>query len=131
MTSFAISQTVLDSTKVKDSITCIPNSQLRQAIKIIEYGKIVQKELTLTKTGVKILEDRIKIKDSIIYQYKLKDSLWKKDYTLLTIENLNMKGEVGNQQKIADNYKKQLNKHKIDKWLFLAAGFALGKFVVK
>ena len=61
-----------------DSVTCIPNTQLRKAINLIENGKVVKKELELSNERTVLLEYRISTKDSIISQYVKKEDNWKK-----------------------------------------------------
>jgi hypothetical protein len=91
MKSQVISQTY-------DSSTLIPNSQLRKAINLIENGKIVQEELTLTKEREKYLENRLKIKDSILFHFATKEQYYKK------IDS-NHKIEIGNFKQVISNDK--------------------------
>ena len=72
MTSKSISQ------NLNDSVTCIPNTQLRLAINLIEKGKVTQEELDSTKQLVNYLNKRITTKDSLLYRYGQKDQVWKK-----------------------------------------------------
>lgn len=115
MKSQVISQTY-------DSSTLIPNSQLRKAINLIENGKIVLEELKLTKEREKYLENRLKIKDSILLHFSTKEEYYKK------IDS-NYKIEMGNYKQVIfnDNLVLQLKNSKIiglkrKKWLFLAVG---------
>ena len=66
------------SQNLNDSVTCIPNYQLRKAINLIEKGKVTQEELDSTKQLVIYLNKRITTKDSIILRYGQKDQYWKK-----------------------------------------------------
>ena len=91
MTSKGISQTL-------DSVTCIPNSQLRIAINLIEKGKITQQELDSTQELVKYLDKRIATKDSLLLRYGQKDLYWKK------IDSVN-KAKIVNLNSIIDNDK--------------------------
>ena len=91
MTSRGISQTL-------DSVTCIPNSQLRIAINLIEKGKITQQELDSTQELVKYLDKRIATKDSLLLRYGQKDLYWKK------IDSVN-KAKIVNLNSIIDNDK--------------------------
>lgn len=88
-------------------------------------------ELDLTKNKVKILEDRIAIKDSIIAQHVKKDSLYSR--VLWAYE-----GSIDNWKKILSNteesyrYQLKLNKrHKITRWLSMLSGIGVGYFVFK
>lgn len=46
--------------------TIVPNEQLRAALKLIEKGKLCEKELSLLGRQVVMLENRLNIKDSIV-----------------------------------------------------------------
>lgn len=92
------------SQNLNDSVTCIPNVQLRKAINLIEKGKIVQEELDSTKQLVLYLNKRIDTKDSILIRYGQKDQYWKK------IDGVN-KEKIGNLNKVIDNQNKVIEIH--------------------
>jgi len=105
----------------------LPNSQLRGAIKEIEKCKIIKEELDFTKTSVSILQNRIKIKDSVIGIYIIKDSLYEKRNlnSELAIQNLNK--QIENHKQIDSVYKNIVRKQKIVNMIGGAvAGFVLG-----
>lgn len=52
-------------TRYSDS-TIVPNEQLRAALKLIEKGKLCEKELGHIGKQVSLLENRLKIKDSVV-----------------------------------------------------------------
>lgn len=56
----AISQTS------NDSLTCIPNSQLKIAAKLIERGRVDSAELSFQKKAASLLSEQIQVKESII-----------------------------------------------------------------
>ena len=56
------------------SQTIIDNNKLRDALKLIEMGKIDREKVKLYQEQVIFLNERIAIKDSIIRTYNLKDS---------------------------------------------------------
>ena len=122
LTLLAISQTQ------SDSVTCIPNSKLRKAIKEIENCKIVREELELTQNSVSILENRLTIKDSIIVGYMTKDSLWstKSSNYEQMISNLNK--QLFNEKKISSIYSVKNKILKLNKWLYGAGGLLIGVF---
>jgi hypothetical protein len=83
-----------------DSVTCIPNSQLKLAIVKIEQGKLVKQELDLTNEKVNLLEGRLVLKDSVITFLKEKDALnnkmmWSYEATIANyktiVDNLDQK----------------------------------------
>ena len=115
MKSQVISQTY-------DSSTLIPNSQLRKAINLIENGKIVQEELTLTKEREKYLENRLKIKDSILFHFATKEQYYKKIDSNYKIEIGNFKQVISNDKLIYNLQSSKIVGLKRKKWLFLAIG---------
>ena len=123
LTTFAGTSQIIN----KDTITCLPNSQLRSVIKEIEKSKIIKEELDFTKTSVSILQNRIKIKDSVIGIYIIKDSLYEKRNlnSELAIQNLNK--QIENHKQIDSVYKNIVRKQKIVNMIGGAvAGFVLG-----
>ena len=116
---------------VSDSTTAIPNSQLRKAINIIEKGKLVQAELELTKEKVIILEAMIDTKDTIIYNYSLKDVEWNKFYKNYQTESNNNKQYQANTQRIFEKQELTIKRSKKSKYLFLAIGLGLGLYLHK
>lgn len=112
--------------QTSDSVTCLPNSQLRKAISLIEKGKVTEKELELTKEKMALLEARLTNKDSVINHY----SLLENDY----------KAIVKNQEKIihdnnvqASNYEqiislktKQFRNQVKKKWVAIGVGVVIG-----
>lgn len=117
--------------QTSDSVTCIPNVQLRKAINLIERGKVVEEELQLTKENVSFLQKRLDKKDSIIYKYAVRDLTWKKvdSNNRIQIDNLNK--YVSNSQKIFEIRDKQLKRERKKKWLFLLGGIATSYFIIK
>lgn len=108
------------------SVTCIPNSELRIAIKKIETCKIIQEELDLTKVSVALLKDRIKIKDSIIRTYDLVEDEYKNKIKIYdsSISNLNL--QVANQKSISNIYRAISKKNK---YIYGFVGLVIGVIV--
>jgi len=114
-----------------DSVTCIPNSQLRRAINIIENGKIVKQELELSKERSVVLEYRIATKDSIISQYINKESNWIKIDENQKKQIVNYKDYVKNSQRIFEEQRKRIKGLKFKKWAGILAGFGIGYVIAK
>jgi hypothetical protein len=114
-----------------DSVTCIPNSQLRRAITIIENGKVVKQELELTKERSVWLEYRISTKDSIISQYQQKEDNWKKIDSNYKSRISNYQQYTKNSQTIFEEQRKQIRGLKFKKWLGILAGFGIGYVIAK
>ena len=105
-----------------DSITCIPNSQLRKAINLIEKGKVVQEELNLTKERSNYLENRLNIKDSIIFHYASKEQYYKKIDSNYNVEIGNYKQVIFNDKIIYNLQNSKIVGLKRKKWFYLAIG---------
>ncbi len=114
-----------------DSVTCIPNSQLKLAIVKIEQGKLVKQELDLTNEKVNLLEGRLVLKDSVITFLKEKDALnnkmmWSYEATIANyktiVDNLDQKYKL--QRSIA-------RRQKLAKWGTFIAGLGGGFLIFR
>lgn len=114
-----------------DSVTCIPNSQLRKAINIIENGKVVKQELELSKERYVILEYRIATKDSIISQYINKEKNWIKIDENHKKQIINYEDYTKNTQRIFEEQRKRIRGLKFKKWAGILAGFGIGYVIAK
>jgi hypothetical protein len=124
MKSQGISQT-------SDSVTCIPNVQLRKAINLIENAKVIQEELELTKQRDSFLERRIILKDSIILKYGIKEINWKRMDASYQKQIENDKQYQANTQRIFEQQRKQIRRQKWSKWAMLVAGVGAGYLIQK
>jgi hypothetical protein len=125
MTSKGISQ------NSNDSVTCIPNYQLRNAINLIEQGKVAQEELDSTKQLVVYLNKRITTKDSILLRYGQKDQYWKKIDGVNKEKIGNLNQVIDNQNKVIGIQSKSIRRGKIGKFAMLALGFGAGIIISK
>ena len=125
MTSKGISQ------NSNDSVTCIPNYQLRKAINLIEQGKVAQEELDSTKQLVVYLNKRITTKDSILLRYGQKDQYWKKIDGVNKEKIGNLNQVIDNQNKVIGIQSKSIRRGKIGKFAMLALGFGAGIIISK
>ena len=114
-----------------DSVTCLPNSQLKAAIVKIEQGKLVKQELDLTNEKVSLLEGRIVLKDSIITFLREKDAINNK--MMWSFEDT-----IDNYKKMLDNldqkYKLQRSiarRQKLAKWGTFIAGLGGGYLIFR
>ena len=114
------------SQKTSDSITCVPNSKLRKAIKEIEDCKIVKEELAATQGSVTILENQINIKDNIINKYDKKDSLFRENVKNLESVVILKDKEILNHKAILAIQNIKIQTLKINKWLYAGGGFFIG-----
>ena len=124
MTSRGISQTL-------DSVTCIPNSQLRIAINLIEKGKITQEELDSTKQLVTFLNKRIEKKDSILIRYGQKDQYWKRIDSVNKAKITNLSTIIENDKKIYTIQDQTIKKQKKLGLVKLGLGVVIGLFIAK
>jgi hypothetical protein len=114
-----------------DSVTCIPNTQLRKAINLIENGKVVKKELELSNERTVLLEYRISTKDSVIGQYVNKEGNWKKIDANYKTQIFHYEEYGKNTQKIFEQQRKQIRGLKFKKWVGILAGFGIGYVIAK
>ena len=121
----SISQTASNS----DSITCIPNSQLKKAINIIETGKVVKAELNATKAKVSIQDSLLTIKDSIIIKYQKKELITSSQIEGYKMAVDNYKKSLANAELTYGIQSLKLAKQKAKKWIALAIGFGAGFLV--
>ncbi len=125
MTSKGISQ------NLNDSVTCIPNEQLRKAINLIEQGKITKEELDSTKQLVLYLNKRINTKDSILIRYGQKDQYWKKIDGVNKEKIGNLNQVISNQNKVIEIKDSTIRKQKKIGIMKLLLGVTLGFFIAK
>jgi hypothetical protein len=114
-----------------DSVTCIPNSQLKLAIVKIEQGKLVKQELDLTNEKVNLLEGRLVLKDSVITFLKEKDALNNKMMWSYEATIANYKTIVDN---LDQKYKLQRSisrRQKLAKWGTFIAGLGGGFLIFR
>ena len=122
--SVGISQTSSDT-------TCLPNSQLKKAINLIERGKVAEEELGHSKQLVTVLENKVTVKDSVINKLFAEKDI----YTALI---KNFEQEVANDKNIIKNLEKSITlekrisrKQKLSKWVVGLAGIGLGLLIAK
>lgn len=65
-TTILIVSQAISQTSSKDSITCIPNSQLKKAIELIERSKVHEEEIENLKQTMNLFRKSVINKDSII-----------------------------------------------------------------
>jgi hypothetical protein len=123
MTSKGISQ------NSNDSVTSIPNYQLRKAINLIEKGKVTQEELDSTKQLVVYLNNRIEKKDSILMLYGQRDLNWKSIDGINKEKIGNLNKVITNSNKIIDIQAKSIRRGKFGKIALLVLGFGAGVLI--
>lgn len=114
-----------------DSVTCIPNAQLKKAINLIEKGKVVEEELVATKELLKNSETRLSVKDSIIGKYQLSENQYK---ALVK----NFEENVKNDSRIIYNLNTQIKltqkiarRQKLSKYIVGILGVGIGYLIAK
>jgi hypothetical protein len=122
--------TLKGTSQTLDSVTCIPNTQLRKAINLIEEGKITKQELDSTKELVNYLYKRIDKKDSILIRYGQKDQYWKKIDSVNKGKIKNLNEIITNSNKIIDIQDKTIKKQKKLGIVKLLFGMIIGIFIV-
>lgn len=114
-----------------DSVTCIPNVQLRKAINLIETSKVYKKELDLSKDKIGVLEKRIVLKDSIIGKLESKEVIYKRLEADYKSEINNWNQYANNTQKLYDRQRTLIFLGKFGKWVYLGLGVAAGVMISK
>lgn len=114
-----------------DSVTCIPNKQLKKAITLIELGKVYREELNASSVKINKLEGLIITKDSIINQFKKKNEY--NDSVIVSYKSIvqSMNKSLSNAEISFSLQKKKLRKEKIKKWGTLFVGVAAGYLIFK
>jgi hypothetical protein len=112
-----------------DSVTCLPNSKLRKAIKQIEDCKIVKEELVATQGTVSILQDKVELRNKIIESYEVKDSL--SEARILNLQSIiSMKEkQILNEKSIEAIQNIKIKTFKVNKWLYTGGGLIVGILV--
>lgn len=114
-----------------DSVTCLPNTQLRKAINIIENGKVVAKELDIVNQKVVKLEYAVTIKDSTLAQYRKKDQLHNQMVTGYEAAITNFKQIVANNQQALKTQRTMVRRQKLAKWGTFLAGLGGGYLIFR
>jgi len=114
-----------------DSVTCLPNSQLKKAINLIEEGKVYKEEAELGRTKIATLEGYVKNRQLIIKEFQKKDSISMNVISSYEQAVLNFQAQVKNAETINKIQKKIINKQKLYKALSLCLGFGAGFLVFR
>ena len=122
--SVAISQTSSDT-------TCLPNSQLKKAINLIERGKVAEEELVHTKKLVTVLENKVTVKDSVITKLFAEKDIYSNLVRNYEQELSNDKNIIKNLEKSITLEKRISRKQKLSKWIVGVAGIGLGLLISK
>jgi hypothetical protein len=122
---------ISQTSKIDTTITCIPNAQLKQAILLIEEGKVIKQELSLTKQIVKVMEYQLANKDSAINYLQLKGLDWKslndKNEQLI----INYQKQISNQQENIQFQEKKSEKYRKQRILYTIVAATIGFFITK
>ena len=125
------SKSISQNSKLKDSVTCIPNEQLRRAVALIEKSKVMETELNLYRLKDSNFQNLIFIKDSTIAMHILNENRIQElaDNRRKMIENMNH--QVRNLNYAMDEQDKLLRRQKLKKWLVGLLGLGLGIFIAQ
>lgn len=114
-----------------DSVTCLPNVQLKKAINLIEKGKVLEEELLITKELLNNSQSRLTLKDSIIGKYQMSEKQYK---SLIG----NFEQNVKNDKRIIYNLETQIKllkkisrRQKLSKYLVGIFGVSIGYLIAK
>ena len=114
-----------------DSVTCLPNTQLRKAINLIEHGKVVAKELAVVNQKVSILEYAVNLKDSTLAQYRIKDQTHNQMVTRYESAITNYKTMLANNEQSLKIQRTMVRRQKLAKWGTFLAGLGGGYLIFR
>ena len=114
-----------------DSLICIPNSQLKKAITIIEKSKITDEELSILKVKLSIFQTSLNVKDSVINIYKSKEidykNILQNQTNAITLSNkiiTNLENNIKINAKL-------IRRQKTKKWVVGLLGIGIGIMLTK
>jgi len=89
----------------------------------------LREELAATQSSVSILQDKVDLKDHIIYSYEVKDSL--SEVRILNMQSIiQIKDrEILNHKSIETIQSIKIKTLKINKWLYTGAGLIVGVLI--
>ena len=119
-----ISQTSSDT-------VCLPLTQLKKAVNLIEKGKVMQLELDSTNKALQVAENRLAVKDSIISTFNKKEDVYQSlvaNYMKTVSNNERM---IGNLEESINLQKKLIKSEKSSKWIYLGAGILFGILIAR
>ena len=122
----SISQTSNDS-----SLVSIPSYQLKKAINLIEKGKVVEQELSLSNQKILLLDESMRKKDLVIAEYSTKDSISQRVISSYKSMVVNLESSLANAKSINTIDKIQNRKQKLKKWYTLVIGVGIGFLIAK
>ena len=122
----SISQTSNDS-----SLVSIPSYQLKKAINLIEKGKVVEQELSLSNQKILLLDESMRKKDLVIAEYSNKDSISQRVISSYKSMVVNLESSLANAKSINTIDKIQNRKQKLKKWYTLVIGIGIGFLIAK
>ena len=121
----------ISQTASSDSVTCIPNAQLKRAINLIELGKVHKEELDASVLKISKLEGLLITKDGVISELKKKDTY--NDSLILAYKGIvsNLNKSLSNAELSFSLQNKKLRKEKFKKWGTLVLGVATGYLIFR
>lgn len=122
--SVGISQTSTDT-------TCLPNEQLKKAINRLETCKVIEEELTATKSLLTNAEKRVANRDSAIAVFRMSEIAYKNLISNFEQTLSNDKKIIGNLEKTITLQQRISRKQKLSKWVVGAVGIVIGLILAK
>ena len=122
--SEGISQTSTDT-------TCLPNSQLKKVINRIEACKVIEEELTLSKSQLTVYNERVIVKDSIISKLHLQGANYERLIENYKKTETTFRSIVDTQEKQINLQKKLIRRKGFSKWIVGALGLGIGYLIAK
>jgi hypothetical protein len=100
-TTILIASQAISQTSSKDSVTCIPNSQLKKAIELIEKSRVHEEEIENLKQTMNLFRKSVINKDSIITIMSSREIEYR---TIMT----NQSKQITNSQVLVNNLERNI-----------------------
>ncbi len=111
--------------------TCLPNNQLKRIINRIEACKIIEEELTLSKSQLQLANQRINLKDSVISKLHLQEANYERLVQNYKKTESTFRAVVDTQEKQINLQKKLIRRKGFSKWIVGALGICIGYLIAK
>jgi len=119
------------SQTLNDSLICIPNSQLKKAIVLIEKAKVLENELSITKDKIDVFQDIVKVKDSVIKIFQDKEIAYKNILQNQTNIISSSNQIITNLEKNLELKAKLVRRQRNKKWVVGILGICIGMLLTK
>lgn len=108
--------------KTKPDTICLPSKAVKDAVTLIEQGQFAKKEVETLRSKMDVMDSQMKIKDSIISLFSVREEHLMKISANFDTYVSNSKKQIENLTTMNDLIVKQYKREKKHKWLVALAG---------